>query len=161
MVARQDPDTPRNAGSVVECCGVPDGTTPRGRRQQPVPHLRQEMYFTVKAILRTLVLPPAGPVLLALLGCWLWHTGRRFGRTLTVAGLLGLWLLCTPLCGEYLERLVEHYPALDPQQPLQAQAIVVIGGGTERVAAPEYRGPAADLVLLDRLTYTAFLSRRK
>ena len=126
------------------------------------------MYFTLKAIARTLVLPPAGPLLLALFGMWLWGWGRnwarrwarRWGRGATAVALLALWLLCTPLCAEYVTRLVEHYPSLDPDQPLKADVIVVIGGGTSRVAAPEYRGPAADLVLLDRLAYAAFLAQR-
>lgn len=125
------------------------------------------MYFTLKAIARTLVLPPAGPLLLALLGMWLWrwggerarHWARRCGLGLTTAALLALWLLCTPVCAEYITRLVEHYPALDVDKPIKADAIVVIGGGTSRVNAPEYRGPAADLVLLDRLAYAAFLAQ--
>src|SRR5258707_1242756 len=41
----------------------------------------------------------------------------------------------------------------------QAQAIVILGGGDERIAAREYRGEAAPgSALLERLTYGAFLA---
>jgi len=40
-----------------------------------------------------------------------------------------------------------------------AQAIVILGGGGQRAFAPEYGGPAAEPVLLERLGYGAFVAR--
>jgi uncharacterized SAM-binding protein YcdF (DUF218 family) len=60
---------------------------------------------------------------------------------------------------DQLSRLVEVYPAFDPAQRVDAQAIVILGGDGNRLA-PEYGGqPAADLELLERLNYGAWLSR--
>jgi uncharacterized SAM-binding protein YcdF (DUF218 family) len=117
-------------------------------------------FFALKGIARTLVLPPAGPLLLGLLGLWMARTGRRYGVALMAGALMLLWLFSTPLIAEQITRLAEHYPALDPGQALNAQAIVVIGGGKLRPAAPEYAGASADLGLLERINYTAFLARR-
>jgi uncharacterized SAM-binding protein YcdF (DUF218 family) len=42
---------------------------------------------------------------------------------------------------------------------MQAQAIVILGGGEIRIGAPEYGGPAAGVGLLERLSYGAYLAR--
>jgi uncharacterized SAM-binding protein YcdF (DUF218 family) len=39
-----------------------------------------------------------------------------------------------------------------------AQAIVILGGGGQRVFAPEYGGPAAEPMLLERLNYGAYIA---
>src|SRR6202022_4806307 len=59
-----------------------------------------------------------------------------------------------------LWRLGGAVSGLDLEQPTHAQAIVILGGGGYRYAAPEYDGPAPELALLDRLTYGAFVARR-
>src|SRR6266403_1644104 len=70
-----------------------------------------------------------------------------------------LWLLATPLVADVLARAAEREPALDLTRAPQAQAIVILGGGDERIAAPEYGGEAAPgSALLERLTYGAFLA---
>jgi uncharacterized SAM-binding protein YcdF (DUF218 family) len=56
-------------------------------------------------------------------------------------------------------RLAGRYPALDLTRPLRAQAIVILGGGSER-DAPEYDGPALADDLIERVSYGAFLARR-
>lgn len=122
------------------------------------------MLILIKTLLRTLILPPAAPLILALAGALLlaWRTGgalRRLGWALLVAGLALLWLLSTPVAAEALSRLAIRYPALDSSRPVQAQAIVVIGGSQALGDVPEYRGPAAGHDLLARLNYTAFLAR--
>src|ERR1700722_4053818 len=94
-----------------------------------------------KALLRQLILPPAGPLLLAFIGLfWLRH-GPRVGRALIGLGLASLWLLSTPVVADALSRLAEHYPPLDLSRPSGAQAIVILGGGGWRDTAPEYGGP--------------------
>ena len=118
------------------------------------------MYFVLKALARTLILPPSGPLLLAILGILLVWRRRRMGWPLVVVGVASMWLLCTPIVADQLSRFAERYPPLDPAQQTHAQAIVVLGGGDKRMDAPEYRGPVADAVLISRLAYGAFLARR-
>jgi uncharacterized SAM-binding protein YcdF (DUF218 family) len=118
------------------------------------------MYFTVKAVLRSLLLPPASPLILALFGLLLLRRWRRVGSTLILVAGISLWLFSTPLVADALSRLAERSPVLDLSQPIDAQAIVIIGGGGVRKFAPEYAGPAPEYTLLDRLSYGAFLARR-
>jgi uncharacterized SAM-binding protein YcdF (DUF218 family) len=118
------------------------------------------VYFALKALVRTLILPPSGPLLLAIAGALLLRRWRRLGWTLLIVGLAASWLIATPIVADSLSRLAERYPALDLSQPTQAQAIVILGGGGERENAPEYRGPAAENVLLERLSYGAFIAHR-
>ena len=123
------------------------------------------MFITLKFVLRTLVLPPAGLLLLAGLGVWLLvrrRTGaaaRGVALALAPASLATLWLLSTPVVADALGHLAGRYPALDPGRPLRGQAIVILGGGTERMA-PEYGGPAVGLELLERVSYGAYVARR-
>jgi uncharacterized SAM-binding protein YcdF (DUF218 family) len=123
------------------------------------------MLFTLKALLKSLALPPTGPLLLAACGAWLaLHRGagaraRRAGWACVLTGLATLWLLSTPVVAQGLMRLAGRYPALDLTRPLRAQAIVILGGGSERYA-PEYGGAALADALLERVSYGAFLARR-
>jgi uncharacterized SAM-binding protein YcdF (DUF218 family) len=117
------------------------------------------MYFVLKAFVRSLLLPPASPLIVAVLGALLLTRWRRTGGVLLALGLGSLWLFATPVVADALERLVDHYPALDLDKPTHAQAIVVIGGGGQRNYAPEYRDSAPEYVLLERLSYCAFVAR--
>jgi uncharacterized SAM-binding protein YcdF (DUF218 family) len=124
------------------------------------------MLITLKSLLHTLLLPPAGPLLLAAAGAWLLRSRASAGTAKTgwlllAAGLASLWLLATPWVADALARTVEREPALDLTRPVQAQAIVILGGGDQRSAAPEYGGePAPGSALLERLAYGAFLAHR-
>jgi len=118
------------------------------------------LYFFLKSLARSLILPPAGPLLLAAIAMVLIRRGRRWGWWLLVLAVGGLWLLSTPRVAQQLAGLAEGYPPLNPDRPIQAQAIVVLGGGAKRMAAPEYGGPMAAAVLMDRLAYGAYLARR-
>ena len=105
-------------------------------------------------------MPPAGPMLLALLGVYWMGSRPRLARACLLLGLGSLWLLSTPWVSDGLSSLAEHYPPLDLRSVGAAQAIVVLGGGGERAYAPEYGGPAADPLLLERLSYGAFIARK-
>src|SRR5216684_7547719 len=115
------------------------------------------MILSIKTLLKGLILPPAGPILLAVLGVFLIRRRPLLARTCLILGLGSLWLLSTPVVSDALERLAEHYPPLDLRSTSGAQAIVILGGGGQRVFAPEYGGPAAEPVLLERLTYGAYV----
>jgi len=105
------------------------------------------MEYTQKLLI-ALILPPGGPILLALIGLWLAWRAWRFGKTLIVAALGLLWLLATPVASDWLRfRLERKYPPMAIDALPQADAIVVLGGGirpaTRRNPHPNL-GPAAD-----------------
>ena len=122
------------------------------------------MFMALKTLLHTLLLPPGGPVMLALLGAWLARraataTARRLGAALLLTSLAVLWLLGTPAVADRLEGAAERCPALDLTRPVNAQAIAILAGGEVRSWAPEYGAPAASEILLERVTYGAYLAR--
>lgn len=118
------------------------------------------MIFELRILLRTLILPPACLLILGFAGLLLLGRYRRIGVALAAVALTALWLLATPVIAEGLERMAEHYPALDLSRPVGGQAIVILGGGGYRHYAPEYRGPAPDYAMYDRLAYGAYVARR-
>ena len=114
----------------------------------------------LKTLLKDLILPPAGPLLLALLGLALLKVRPLLARICLIAGLASLWLLSTPIVSDALTRLAELYPPLDMRQAASAQAIVILGGGGQRALAPEYQGPAAEPFMLERLSYGAYIAKQ-
>ena len=118
--------------------------------------------FLLKKILAALILPPAGPVLLALFGLWLsrrrsrrWQYG---GIALAAAALLALLALSTPIVGHALMSPLQPHPPISPAQLKSAQAIVILGGGTY-YGAPEYGGDTIGGPSLERVRYGARLAR--
>ena len=118
------------------------------------------MYFYLKAPIRAIILPPGICFLLTLLGMLLVWRRRRFGWPVLVLGFGSLWLFATPLVADGLSRLAERCPAFDPAKPTDAQAVVILGGGGERMKAPEYGGPVTESWLLERVMLGAYLARR-
>jgi uncharacterized SAM-binding protein YcdF (DUF218 family) len=118
------------------------------------------MLLRFKTLLKSAILPPTGPLLLAVLGLLMLRRRPRLARTCLILGLAALWLMSTPVVSEALEGLAEHYPALDLRSAAGAQAIVILGGGGQRAFAPEYGGPAAEPLMLERLAYGAYIARK-
>jgi uncharacterized SAM-binding protein YcdF (DUF218 family) len=118
-------------------------------------------FYSFKAVAHTVLLPPNGLILLAILGAALLALRhRRSGWTCLIIGLTLWWVLSVPVVADGLTWLVEGYPALDPAATTHAQAIVILGGAAARNHAPEYGGePAVELDLMDRISYGAWLSR--
>ena len=114
--------------------------------------------FLLKKLFATLVLPPAGPLLLAVLGLLLLRRWPRLGRTLAWSGLILLWLLATPAITKPMLAALEDVPPLDLAQTKNAQAIVVQGGGSYW-AAPEYGSDTVSRWSLERIRYAARLHR--
>jgi len=117
------------------------------------------MYFTIKAVIRELLLPPTGLLIMAIAGALLRAARPRLGAILLALGLGSLWLLSTPIVADAVSRMVERYPPLDLSKPTDARAIVILGGGGQRIFAPEFQGPEADFELLERLSYGAYVER--
>lgn len=113
-----------------------------------------------KTVVRDLILPPTGLLLLGFVALLVLRWRPLLGRVLLAAALLALWLLSMPLVSNELARFTQHYPALDVRRAGAVQAVVILGGGGQRDYAPEYGGPAAGPFLLDKLAYGAYLARR-
>jgi uncharacterized SAM-binding protein YcdF (DUF218 family) len=117
-------------------------------------------WLMLKTLLKDLILPPAGPLLLAFLGLIMLKRRPMLARICLIAGVGSLWLLSTPVVSDALARPVERYPPVDLQLAAKAQAIVILGGGGQRALAPEYGGPSAEPLLLERLSYGAYLAQK-
>jgi uncharacterized SAM-binding protein YcdF (DUF218 family) len=118
------------------------------------------MLLRFKLLLKSAIFPPTGPLLLAVLGIFLLRRRPRLARACLILGVGSLWLLSTPVVCDALAALAEHYPPLDLRSAAGAQAIVILGGGGQRAMAPEYGGPAAEPLMLERLSYGAYVARK-
>ena len=118
--------------------------------------------FLIKKVLSALVLPPTGPILFALLGLWLTskksRRWRHGGFALVLVALTSLVALSVPLIGKSLLASREVFSPITQAQLAQAQALVVLGGGSYR-NAPEYAGDTVGKATLERLRYAARLAR--
>jgi len=125
----------------------------------------------LKRVLSMALLPPAGPMLLALAGLWLTRAGgrhRRLGRGLLLAGVLGAYALSTAVVAKALVAAVERGagPPLTVQHlraelagPSPPGAIVILGGGMRHHEreVPDRETPNERTLL--RLSQGAMLAR--
>ncbi len=127
---------------------------------------------SLKGLVSSLLLPPAGPLLLALLGAWLARRGARgrvrAGRGLLAVGLLSAWLLSTSAVAEAMIGWLEAYspPALtgdalaaQMRGPAPPGAIVVLGSGVRHNEREWPRHEYPNARTLERLTFGALLAR--
>lgn len=116
----------------------------------------------LKPLLTGLLMPPAGPLLVALLGLLLAWRKRRGGLALTTASLALLWLLSCEGVAVWLARtaLPQFAPASVAQLKTGGvQAIVVLGGGL-LPEAPEYGQAQPSARTAARLRYGIWLARQ-
>ena len=114
----------------------------------------------LKPVLAALVLPPAGPLLLLLLGLLLALWKRGAGLLLAFVGLVLAWALSTNVMALALaQRLLPAVQAVQPQQLAPVQAIIILGGGV-LPSASEYGAAQPGPHTLARLRYGAWLARR-
>jgi len=111
-----------------------------------------------KAVLKTLVLPPTGPLLLALLGLALRRRMPRIGVGVAWIGVLTLLALSIPAVAALLIRSLELPAPFDRARAAGTQAIVILGGGT-RHDAPEYGGDTLGTLTLERVRYGARVAK--
>ena len=116
--------------------------------------------FELKVLLRTLILPPASPLILTVVGLVLTRSTRlrTAGKILCVSGVALLWLLSTPVVSGQLMKMGSQFPALDLEQPVPAQAVVILAGGVRRYS-PEYNDDSPNEITLQRLAYGARVAR--
>lgn len=114
----------------------------------------------LKPLLATLVLPPAGPLLLALLGVWIARRRRAFGLGLATIAIVLAFALGTNGMALVLARwLLPPQSAATVDAVRQVQAIVILGGGV-RPEAPEYGAPQPSSHTLGRLRYGVWLAQK-
>lgn len=115
--------------------------------------------FLLKKVLAALILPPISLLLLALFGLWLARRRPRLGSSLAVLSLCTLLVLATPWVANELLRSLQGAPPPTLAELGEAQAIVILGGGTYR-HAPEYGSDVVNDLGLERLRYGARLARQ-
>jgi uncharacterized SAM-binding protein YcdF (DUF218 family) len=121
-------------------------------------------FGALKPLLKALVLPPAGPLLLAALGLLLlWRGWRRLGQWLLGLGLAALWLLSCNAFALWLNDRLLQPPVATTATQLRAarvQAVLILGGGLNQNVA-EYGGsvqPTRETA--DRIRYGVWLARQ-
>lgn len=112
----------------------------------------------LKALIKALILPPTGPLLVAVIGLALIRRHPRTGRALAAAGILGLLILAMPVTGDFLLQFVDTSPVLSLSEAKSAQAVVILGGGI-RPNAREYGGDTLGVLTLERVRYGARVAR--
>jgi uncharacterized SAM-binding protein YcdF (DUF218 family) len=109
-------------------------------------------------IAKTLLLPPASPLLVAAIGLALMRRWPAGARWIVGLALLVLFALSTPLVAGWLQIAAGTDRPADPDALKSAQAIVILGGGL-RIDAPEYGGDTLGPLTLARTRYGARLAR--
>ncbi len=117
------------------------------------------MHETLRLVVTSLLLPPGGPIVLALLGVLVWRRRPGLGRPLASLGALTLWLGSLPIVANALVAALGGAQPLDLAAIRQAEAIVILGGGV-RAQAPEYGGDTLGRLTLERVRYGARLARQ-
>lgn len=116
----------------------------------------------LRFIVKQLLMPPGGFLLLILLAwlCWTWRP--RLAAWGLAIGLGGLWLMSLPVVVEYAARALEREPALAEvhwsQLAQRADVIVVLGSGREE-ADPAWDSDQPTATALERMRYAARLHR--
>ena len=114
-------------------------------------------FLIARKVLAALVLPPTGPLLLAVAGLAVLGRRPRLGRGLAWLGVAALLLLSLPVVSHVLLRMLAP-PALDLRRQADAEAIVILGGGVRRNAA-EFGGDTLGRLTLERVRYGALVAR--
>ena len=114
--------------------------------------------FLLKAIAKSLLLPPTGLLLVALIGLAIIRRHPRTGRALATAAVATLLALSMPIVAGGLVRLIDDSPPIDLAVAKTAQAIVIPGGGVRRNAL-EYGGDTLGRLTLERVRYGARLAK--
>ncbi len=118
------------------------------------------------ALLKSLMLPPSGLVLLILVGLLLRRRWPRLASLCVAAGAGAVFLLSLPAVGTSLLMLHQDYPPIAadglsaPAGVVDAPKAIVVLGADFDFAAPEYGTPQPTSLTFERLNYAAFLQRR-
>lgn len=95
--------------------------------------------FLLKKLIAGLALPPTSLIMLGFFGLWLARRHPRAGHGLAALALILFTALSLPPIAQSLIVTLEHYPPIPLEQLGQAQAIVILGGGSYRNAPEIWR----------------------
>lgn len=115
--------------------------------------------FFAKKLLSALILPPTGPLLVAIAGLLLMKWRPRLGRSLAAIGVGALFLLSLPVVEGGLSWLLYRDGPVDLRRTQDAQAVVILGGGLRRDTL-DYGGDTLGRLTLDRVRYGAWIARQ-
>jgi uncharacterized SAM-binding protein YcdF (DUF218 family) len=115
-------------------------------------------FFLLKKILTAIVLPPTGPLLVAIAGALMVRRRPRLGGVLLWTGLATLLALSLGAVAGLLLSLGGDTAPVRLEDARTAQAVVIPGGGIRR-DAPEYGGDTLNRWTLERVRYGAKLAR--
>jgi len=116
------------------------------------------MSWFITNLISAFLLPPLNLLILAVIGLWFWRKRPLLARSLISLSIALLWLFSTPYCADLLLQELEGPPQSIDFKKQQADAIVVLGGGTY-FHAIEYGGDTINYASLQRLRYAAKLHR--
>ena len=115
--------------------------------------------FFVKKALSALVLPPLGPLLLIAIGLIVSNRHPAVGRLTAWGGVAITLLLCVPATSHMIVAPLEDVAVLSEPNGADAQAIVVLSGGSNEYM-PEFESPGPSRLTLERLRYAVQLFHR-
>jgi len=117
------------------------------------------MSWYITNLIAAFLLPPFSPLLLLALGIFFLYRHHNFARMLIIAAFCLLWIASTPYFAEGALHMLEAQTTPVDISSEDADAIVILGGGTY-FHAPEYAGQdtVGDFTLV-RLRYGAKLQR--
>jgi uncharacterized SAM-binding protein YcdF (DUF218 family) len=117
-----------------------------------------DFLFLLRKLAGALVLPPTGPLLLAIAGALLRRRRPRLGGVMLWAGLLTLLALSLGPVSDALLAVASEGAPLQVEDARTAGAVVVLGGGLRRQAL-EYGGDTLGRLTLERVRYGARVAR--
>jgi len=112
----------------------------------------------IKQAVKLVTLPPNGPLLITFVGLVIARRHPRAGHRIAWTGVLLLGFLAMPIVGTLLTRALDRTPLFELTRAADAQAIVILGGGTRRYA-PEYGGATMSGLTLERVRFGARIAR--
>jgi uncharacterized SAM-binding protein YcdF (DUF218 family) len=115
--------------------------------------------FFLKKLISAVVLSPSVLLFAAVLGLLCLRRWPRVGRTLAWLGIGSLLVCSLPITAQLVAYSVMLDPALAARDRSQAQAVVILGGGSRR--APEYGGWTLSHAALERVRYGAKVAREQ
>jgi uncharacterized SAM-binding protein YcdF (DUF218 family) len=118
-----------------------------------------EPLYVVRVMLRAWMLPPAFPLLVALVGLWLARRRPRLGLSLAALGTGVVLALSLPVVADPLQRASEGgYAPLDLSRPVDAGAVVALAGGV-RAGPTRDRPDEPTPLTLERLAHGVEVAR--
>src|SRR5699024_72130 len=111
-------------------------------------------------LIKLLLFPPGGPLLLLAVALVAWQHRPRLARSAAAIAFLSLWLLSTPRMVQWLAAPLKTYPPINLSALNSAHhdAIVVLGGGREPYA-DEWGSHEVSVQAMQRVRYAATLAQ--